>query len=70
MSRDDDRSISRWGESLVSNYQAYLDFLRHRGQLKQPVQAADVITNDLIADIDDFDAVAVASEAKAYKLTK
>jgi hypothetical protein len=44
--------------------------MSHWRQLKQPVQAADVITNDLIAGIDDFDAAAVASEAKAYKLTK
>jgi len=37
------------------------------GIIKQPVDAKDLITNDLIADINNFDPAAVAAAAKAYK---
>jgi NitT/TauT family transport system substrate-binding protein len=58
---------TRWGESSEANYQAYLDFLLKWGVLKQAVKAADVITNDLLTEIDAFDVAAVTAEAKAYK---
>ena len=35
--------------------------------IKQPVKAADLITNGLIADINKFDAAKITAEAKAYK---
>jgi NitT/TauT family transport system substrate-binding protein len=59
--------VKRWGESSADNYQAYLDFLLKRGVIKEPVKAADVITNDLIADINAFDAQRIAAGAKSYK---
>jgi NitT/TauT family transport system substrate-binding protein len=62
--------LSRWGESSEANYQAYLDFLVKWGVLKQPVKASDVITNDLVTDIDAFDAEALAAQAKAYTFKK
>src|SRR5229473_600330 len=45
---------TRWGESSDANYQAYLDFLLKTAVIKQPVKAADVVTNDLIAEIGAF----------------
>ncbi len=62
--------VSRWGENSEANYQAYLDFLLKSGVIKQPVKAADVITNDLIADVNAFDAAKIMAEAKAYKYPK
>ncbi|TMQ14487.1 MAG: hypothetical protein E6K82_27270 [Candidatus Rokuibacteriota bacterium] len=35
--------------------------------IKQPVKAAELITNELIADINKFDAAKITAEAKAYK---
>jgi NitT/TauT family transport system substrate-binding protein len=58
----------RWGESIEANYAAYNDFMLKQGIIKQPVDVKDMITNDLIADIDSFDAAAVTAEAKAYKI--
>jgi NitT/TauT family transport system substrate-binding protein len=63
----DKAGVSRWGENSVANYQAYLDFLLKWGVLKQPVKADDVVTNDLIDDINKFDPGEVAEEAKAWK---
>ncbi len=37
------------------------------GIIKQPVKAAELITNELIADINKFDAAKITAEAKAYK---
>jgi NitT/TauT family transport system substrate-binding protein len=59
--------VKRWGENSPANYQAYLDFLLKQGVIKQAVKADDVMTNDLIADINKFDPAAIAAEAKAYK---
>jgi NitT/TauT family transport system substrate-binding protein len=59
--------VTQWGENSQEHYDAYLKFLLANGVLKQPVTAKDVTTNDLIADINKFDAAEVAEMAKAYK---
>jgi NitT/TauT family transport system substrate-binding protein len=59
--------VKRWGESALDNYQAYLDFLVKWGQIKEPIKAGEVVTNDLIADINAFDPKAVEEAAKSYK---
>jgi NitT/TauT family transport system substrate-binding protein len=59
--------VKRWGESAIDHYQAYLDFLVKWGQIKEPITAGELVTNDLVADINAFDAGAVAAAAKAYK---
>jgi NitT/TauT family transport system substrate-binding protein len=63
----DKAGVTRWGESSLDNYQAYLDFLLKWQVLKEPVKAADVVTNDLIAEINAFDANAIAAAARSYK---
>jgi hypothetical protein len=35
--------------------------------LKEPVKAEDVVTNDLIDDVNKFDAAAVEKEAQSFK---
>jgi NitT/TauT family transport system substrate-binding protein len=59
--------VKRWGENSEANYAAYAEFLHKYGIIKQPVKAAELITNDLIADINKFDAAKVTAEAKGYK---
>jgi NitT/TauT family transport system substrate-binding protein len=51
----------------MANYQAYLDFLLKQGVLKAPIKAEDIVTNDLIDDINKFDAAAIVEEARSYK---
>jgi NitT/TauT family transport system substrate-binding protein len=59
--------VSQWGESSLPNYDAYVAFLVKSGVLKQPVPAADLVTNAMIPEINDFDAAAITAQAKAYK---
>lgn len=63
----DKAGVKNWGESQIDNYQAYLDFLLKWDQIKAPVKADDLVTNELIADINGFDSAAVTEAAKNYK---
>jgi NitT/TauT family transport system substrate-binding protein len=57
----------KWGENSERNYAAYVDFMTKWGIIKQPVDAKDLVTNELIDEINRFDAEKVAAEARAYK---
>jgi NitT/TauT family transport system substrate-binding protein len=57
----------KWGENIVQNYDAYSDFLVKNGVLKQKVSGADLVTNDLIDDINKFDAGEIERQAKGWK---
>jgi NitT/TauT family transport system substrate-binding protein len=59
--------VTQWGESSLPNYDAYIAFLVKSGVLKQPVPAADIVTNALIPEINAFDPAAIAAQAQAYK---
>lgn len=59
--------VSTWGESSERNYAAYVDFLQKWGIIKDKVLVRDLITNDLIAEINGFDPGKIIAEAKAYK---
>jgi NitT/TauT family transport system substrate-binding protein len=59
--------VTKWGENSEKNYAAYVDFLVKNGVLKQSVPATDLITNELIGDINKFDAAPIAAMAKGYK---
>src|SRR5581483_1692109 len=63
----DKGGVSRWGENSERNYSAYIDFLHKWGVIKEKVSARDLITNDLIGEINAFDPAKVVAEAKAYK---
>jgi NitT/TauT family transport system substrate-binding protein len=59
--------VTQWGDNSEKNYAAYVDFLVKNGVLKDKVPATDLITNDLIDDINKFDAAAIEKMAKDYK---
>jgi NitT/TauT family transport system substrate-binding protein len=63
----DKAGVKRWGENSEANYAAYADFMLKYNIIKEKVAAKDLVTNDLIADVNRFDAAKVAAEAKAYK---
>ncbi|HKX10535.1 MAG TPA: ABC transporter substrate-binding protein [Stellaceae bacterium] len=65
--RLDKAGVTHWGENSIANYDAYLDFLLKWQVIKQKPNVADVVTNDLLTDIDKFDPDAVTAQAKAYK---
>jgi NitT/TauT family transport system substrate-binding protein len=59
--------VKLWGESSEANYGEYLDFLLKWGVIKEKIAARDLITNELIDDINRFDSNKVATDAKAYR---
>jgi NitT/TauT family transport system substrate-binding protein len=58
--------VRRWGESSEVNFRDYIDFLVKWGVLKQKVETSDLITNELIEEINRLDAGKIAADAKAY----
>ncbi len=59
--------VKRWGENSEANYGAYAEFMFKTGIIKQRVEGKDLITNELIDEINRFDPAQIAAEAKAYK---
>ena len=59
--------VKKWGENSEANYAAYTDFMLKWGIIKDKIDWRDLITNELIDDINKFDAAKIAAEAKAYK---
>lgn len=59
--------VVRWGENSEANYAAYVDFMLRWGIIKQKVDVHDLITNELIGEVNNFDAGKIAAEAKAYR---
>jgi NitT/TauT family transport system substrate-binding protein len=59
--------VKRWGESSEVNFNAYLGFLLKWGVIKEKVDAKDVVTNELIDEINRFDPNQVRAEAAAAK---
>jgi NitT/TauT family transport system substrate-binding protein len=59
--------VKKWGENSEANYTAYADFMLKWGIIKEKVSAGDLITNELIDEINRFDAAKIAEEARAYK---
>ena len=59
--------MTRWGENSEANYAAYVDFLLKNGVLKEKVDGKDLITNDLIDDINKFDKAEIERLAKSYQ---
>ena len=59
--------VTKWGENSEQNYTDYVDFLVKNGVLKERIAATDLVTNDLIDDINKFDAAAIEKQAKGYR---
>jgi NitT/TauT family transport system substrate-binding protein len=57
----------RWGDNVEKNYQDYMTWLLAQGIIKEKTNASDIVTNELLDDINKFDANAVIAQAKAYK---
>ena len=62
--------VKRWGENSEVNYRDYVDFLVKWGVITQKVPTSDLITNDLIEDINRMDVAKIAAEAKAYRYAR
>jgi NitT/TauT family transport system substrate-binding protein len=59
--------VKRWGENSEANYGAYAEFMLKTGIIKQAVTAQELVTNELIDEINRFDPEKIAAEARAYR---
>jgi NitT/TauT family transport system substrate-binding protein len=66
----DKAGVKKWGENSEANYGAYAEFMLKWGVIKQKVDARELISNELIGEINNFDPNKIAAEAKAYKYGK
>jgi NitT/TauT family transport system substrate-binding protein len=56
-----------WGEHMEKHYQAYLDWLYTNAFINQKVTASDLVTGELLKEINAFDAAAVLTAALKEK---
>ena len=56
--------VTKWGENSEKNYGDYVDFLVKNGVLKEKTPTLDLITNDLIDEINRFDQAEIVALAK------
>jgi NitT/TauT family transport system substrate-binding protein len=59
--------VKRWGESSEANYRDYVDFLVKWNVITQKVPTGDLITNEMIDEINRMDPAKIAAEAAAYR---
>jgi len=59
--------VKRWGESSVKDFDAYMDFLLKWKVIQAKVPASQMVTNELIDEINRFDVAQIAAQAKAYR---
>ena len=57
----------KWGDNSAENYGGYVDFLVKNGVLKEKAATMDLITNDLIDDINKFDQGEIEKMAKGWR---
>jgi NitT/TauT family transport system substrate-binding protein len=57
----------RWGDNVEANYRAYLEWLIAQGVVKTRVEVKDLITGELLDDVNKFDAEAIRRDARAFK---
>jgi NitT/TauT family transport system substrate-binding protein len=62
--------VKRWGENSDVNYRDYVDFLVKWSVITQKVPTSDLITNDLIDEVNRMDVGKIAAEAKAYRYAR
>jgi NitT/TauT family transport system substrate-binding protein len=63
----DNSGATKWGESSEGIFSAYADFMQKWGVTQQKIPANELVTNDLIDEINSFSPAEVVAAAKAYK---
>ncbi|MDC9823314.1 ABC transporter substrate-binding protein [Devosia sp. ZB163] len=66
--RGDMSKRAGWGHHDMAAWQTFFDKVHELGQVKAPIKAEDVVTNDCIAAANDFDHEKVKADALAVEL--
>jgi NitT/TauT family transport system substrate-binding protein len=59
--------VAKWGESSEQNYAAFTDFMQKWGVTTEKIPPDELITNDLINEINNFSQSEIIAMAKGYK---
>ena len=59
--------VTKWGQGTMTNYTNYIDFLVKRKVVPAFVPVSDIITNDLVDEMNAFDQGKIEAEARAWK---
>jgi NitT/TauT family transport system substrate-binding protein len=59
--------VSRWGESSVKDFDAYQDFLVKWKVIPAKVPVGELVTNELVDEMNRFDRGRIVADAKGYK---
>ena len=62
--------VKRWGENSEANYREYIDFLVKWNVITQKVPTSDLITNEMIEEINRMDVAKIAADAAAYRYSR
>ncbi|MBV9702890.1 MAG: ABC transporter substrate-binding protein, partial [Methylobacteriaceae bacterium] len=58
----------KWGFHILDSWQLFFDTSAKIAQIPNPIQAKDVIFNDLVDEANGFDAAKVKADAAGYAL--
>lgn len=67
--RGDMENRGGWGWHDMESWQAFFDTIHEMGQVSQPIDAENVLTNDFVGPANDFDHEAVKADAEAAELS-
>lgn len=68
--RGDMEQREGWGWHDMESWQLFFDTIHEIGQISQPVNAEDVLTNAFVGPANDFDHAKVKSDAESYELSE
>lgn len=64
----DERENKAWGALSEKDWQAYIDYLVQEKVIPGPVAAAELITNQFVRAMNDFNAEQIQAKARAYQV--
>lgn len=59
--------VTKWGQSNLTNFTSYIDFLTKWKVVPTAIPVSDVVTNDLVDEMNAFDPAKIEADAKAWK---
>ncbi len=65
--RIDNRTTKKWGFNEEKDYSDFIDFMQQQGLVQVKVPVSDIVTNQLVADFNNFDEKKVREQAKNWK---
>ncbi|MDN2568480.1 ABC transporter substrate-binding protein [Aquibium sp. A9E412] len=68
--RGDMEKRGGWGWHDMESWQSFFDTIHEMGQISEPIEAENVLTNALVEPANNFDKAAVKADAEGYELSE